>query len=207
MNGSVLGDYPSLFQNGAAVDIDLPEYDLRQKWQARDGLCGIEAFRIWILRVLPLIFGMRMCPFCPNCNHHDSIDGNLHCDPCQDMFGSNMLAGGGFCGGADAFGGAVEHQHDGNPHFHLHMHLVNMYQHGTLQDVAAALKKNALTAETLQAFHMHICNEEHPDIDARLESHLCLSRPSVFSSNIAFLLSCPINMYNLLGFECNYRIA
>ena len=77
-----------------------------------------------------------------------------------------MLACGGFCGGADAFGGAVEHQHDGNPHFHGHFHLVNIYQHSTLQDVAVALKKNALSAEALQAFHMHICSEEHPDVDA-----------------------------------------
>ena len=167
--GDVLGDYPSVYQsNGGndAISIDLPEYDLRQKWQSRDGLCGIEAFRIWILRVLPLIFGMRTCPFCPQCNHSDRKDDPLHCNPCQDMFGSNMLACGGFSGAAEAFGGAVEHQHDGNPHFHCFVHLVNIYQHGTLQDVANALKKNALNAEALKSFHMHICSEEHPDIDA-----------------------------------------
>jgi hypothetical protein len=54
-----------------------------------------------------------------------------------------------------------------------------------LQDVAAALKKNALTAETLQAFHMHICTEEHPDIDARLDSSLYLAQAECFP-NIVF---------------------
>ena len=45
----------------------------------------------------------------------------------KDIFGSSMLACGGFCGGADAFGAAVEHQRDGNPHLHAHVHLVNMF--------------------------------------------------------------------------------
>ena len=161
------GDYPSLHQSeeGAAT-IDLPEYDLRQKWQARDGLCGIEAFRIWTFIVLPRIFGMRMCPYCPYCNHNQRTEVDFEPRPCQDMFGSSMLAVGGFCGGCDAMGGAVEHQHDGNPHFHGHVHLVNIYQHGTLMDVAAAIRNNAITPETLQSYHMTICSEEHPDVDA-----------------------------------------
>ena len=183
-NGGNLGDHPSLFQSHASDDtvfVDLPEYDLRQKWQARDGLCGIEAFRVWILRVLPLIFGMRMCPFCPNCNHNQSQDKGLEATPCQDMFGSSMLSVGGFCGGADAMGGAVEYQRDGNPHFHLHMHLVNMYQHGTLQDVADALRNNALSAETLQAFHMAICSEEHPDVETRHAQQISSRHPKYAS--------------------------
>ena len=148
--------------------MDLPEYDLRQKWQARDGLCGIEAFRIWILRVLPLLLGMRTCPFCPYCNHNESRDGDILGEPCQDIFGSNMLAIGGFCGGSDAMSGAVEHQHDGNPHFHGHAHIINIYQHGTLKDVADSVRSEAIKPETILSYHMAICNEEHPDIEKHL---------------------------------------
>ena len=115
------------------MTVDLPQYDVRQKWQSRDGLAGIEAFRIWILKVLPLLFGLRTCPFCPYCNHNEGKK-DLG-EPCQDVFGSNMLSCGGFCGGTDALSGAVEHQKDGNPHFHGHAHIVNIWQHGSLAEV------------------------------------------------------------------------
>ena len=82
-----------------------------------------------------------------------------------DMFGSSMLPMGGFCGGADAFGGAVEHQHDGNPHLHFHVHVVNIYQHGTLADVAKAIRDGFLDADILKSYSQHICSEEYPDIE------------------------------------------
>ena len=80
--GSV--DYPSLHQGKDTSLIDLPDYDVRQTWQAKDGLCGIEAFRVWALRVFPLMFGMRVCPFCPYCNHHDPGGDVGEVSPCQD---------------------------------------------------------------------------------------------------------------------------
>ena len=58
----------------------------------------------------------------------------------------------------------VEHQHDGNPHFHGHAHVVNIYQHGTLEDVARAIRQGFLDSDTLKSYCMHICNEEHTDI-------------------------------------------
>jgi hypothetical protein len=133
----------------ATVSIDMPEYEARQRWQARDGLCGIEAFRVMTLLVFARIFGCRTCPFCPSCNHN-SESSIMKSEPCQDMFGSCMLPMGGYCGGADAFGGAVEHQHDGNPHFHGFVHLVNIYQHNTLDDVARAIRGGFLDASALK---------------------------------------------------------
>ena len=144
---------------------------MRQKWQARDGLCGIEAFRVWVYRVFPLLFGMRMCPFCPYCNHsnhhgtHVEWNAAAASNPCQDMFGSSMIAVGGFCGGSDAWGAAIEHQHDGNPHFHAHVHIVNLYQYGNLKDVMAAIRAKTLDPKVIQTYHMALCSEEHPDVD------------------------------------------
>ena len=87
-------DYPSLLQDEDTVLLDLPEFAVRQRWQARDGLCIIEAFRVWAMRVLPVLFGMRMCPFCPYCNHHEArVDGEVF-TPCQDIFGSTMSSNG-----------------------------------------------------------------------------------------------------------------
>ena len=154
--------YPSVFQSQDTSLVDLPEYDVRQRWQARDGLCGIDAFRVWIMRVLPLLFGVRMCPFCPACNHNQ--DHTLQHSRCQDVFGSNMLAMGGFCGGADALGGAVEHQHDGNPHFHGHVHIVNVWQHSTVQEIAEGIRSKSIDPQLQESYVQWICEERHPDV-------------------------------------------
>ena len=157
--------YPSLFQNLDTGILDIPQYDVRQRWQARDGLCGIEAFRVWILRVLPILFGIRMCPFCPDCNHAENFQDHSNFLSCQDIFGSSMMAIGGFCGGSDAIGGAVEHQHDGNPHYHGHVHIVNVFQHNPLQTILEMIKQKAIDPQTVLSYHQCICNETHPDID------------------------------------------
>ena len=153
--------YPSIFQSQQTSLVDLPEYDVRQRWQARDGLCGIDAFRVWIMRVLPVLFGVKMCPFCPSCNHNQ---GQVEFSRCQDVFGSNMLAMGGFCGGAEALCGAVEHQHDGNPHFHGHVHIVNVWQHSTVQEIVEGIRGKSIDSQLQKSYVQWICEERHPDV-------------------------------------------
>ena len=51
-----------------------------------------------------------------------------------------MLPMGGYAGGCYALGGACEHPREGDPHIHMNVHLVNAYQHGTLKNVAEALR-------------------------------------------------------------------
>ena len=75
-----------------------------------------------------------------------------------------MTPVGGFAGGADAFGCAVEHQREGPPHVHGHVHLVNAYQHKTMHEIAERLKSGLLSADAVQSFHMHLCSEEYPDV-------------------------------------------
>ena len=77
----------------------------------------------------------------------------------------NMTSVGGFCGGCDAFGCAVEHQREGPPHLHGHLHLVNAYQHKTMHEIAERLKSGLLSAGAVRSFHMHLCSEEHPDLE------------------------------------------
>ena len=44
------------------VLIDLPDYEARKCWRARDGLCVIDAFKVYILLAVARIFGVRTCP-------------------------------------------------------------------------------------------------------------------------------------------------
>ena len=64
-------------------------------------------------------------------------------DPgCQDLLGSNAKPMGGYCGLCDALALATEFQGDGTPHGHGFVTLTNIYQDGSLQDVADILEEN-----------------------------------------------------------------
>ena len=55
--------------NEDCVDIELPEYDIRQIAAARDPLAVVEAHRLNVCLRLAYLFGLRMCPRCPRCNN------------------------------------------------------------------------------------------------------------------------------------------
>ena len=101
------------------VDIDLPEYDIRQTATARDPLAVVEAHRLNVCLRLAYLLGLRMCPLCPRCN-----DGPWGC---QDLFGSNMRPTGGTLGGAVALEIGNEHQQHGTPHAHGQVHIMCLY--------------------------------------------------------------------------------
>ncbi len=86
-----------------------------------------------------------MCPRCPRCN--DSEFG------CQEIFGSNMRPVGGVLGGMTAFGGAVEHQNHGTPHFHFEGHVVCAYQYSTLKEVATLIETGGMSGDDVKRFN------------------------------------------------------
>ena len=94
--------YPNLEQEDDVL-VDLPDYDARKCWRARDGLCVIDAFKVYILLAVARISGVRTCPFCLVCNCKE-VGTKQHIKACQDMFWSSPM--GGFAGGCDALGGA-----------------------------------------------------------------------------------------------------
>ena len=114
------------------VDIELPEYDIRQIAAARDPLAVVEAHRLNVCLRLAYILGLRMCPRCPRCNHGPW--------GCQDLFGSNVRLSGGCLGGAVALELGNEHQQHGTPHAHGQVHVVCVYQFATLQDIATKVE-------------------------------------------------------------------
>ena len=93
-----------------------------------------------------------MCPSCPRCNSSNN--------PCQDRFGSNMLAMGGCMGGVPALGAATEHQKHGTPHVHGEAHIACIYQYGTLIDIANAIRDKLFDPEAVLDFHAWVCREE-----------------------------------------------
>jgi hypothetical protein len=66
-------------------------------------------------------------------------------------------------GMCSAYGGCVEYQHNTDPHLHANAHLVNIYQFGTLKEVALALEQKMLTPENIFDFKAWVSREEHFD--------------------------------------------
>ena len=97
-------DYPSLYQSVDTALLDIPEYAVRQRWQARDGLCGIEAFRVWIFRVLATIFGIRMCLVTKKCYSFFHICLVSFCMGFKIVYSSAILPPYVFCTFASAWG-------------------------------------------------------------------------------------------------------
>ena len=65
-----------------SIEVELPEYDMRSLATAQDPHALVEGYRLNIYLRLSTVFGVRMCPYCPQCKAHGF--------GCQDRFGSNM---------------------------------------------------------------------------------------------------------------------
>jgi hypothetical protein len=67
----------------------LLEYDERRRILARDNLASVDGFRTLVLATHEYLFGMRVCPYCPDCNNGENST------QCQDFVGSNATPEGG----------------------------------------------------------------------------------------------------------------
>ena len=99
-----------------------------------------------------------MCPDCPRCNFGDNFT------PCQDKFGNNMRPMGGSAGGMNAIGGGTEHQAVGTPHLHAQGHIVCMYQHDTLQEVADGIRAGFVNYQSVVDYQSWFHREEVMDM-------------------------------------------
>ena len=84
-------DTPSIEEDIAELDFsipdkcrDVPGYTTRRSILARDPLSCSDGFRIICRLVLRYVFGVRICPYCPSCNHE-----NFKGPACQDRRGSS----------------------------------------------------------------------------------------------------------------------
>ena len=136
--------------------LEPPEYDLRRLIHARDPLCVVDAFRVYVRVALARLVGMRMCPECPHCNKGQH--------PCQNRFGSNALPQGGAFGRLDAlFSGVEAQKSEGALHLHLKLFVQRAHQHKSLEEIARLIEAGSLDPAALKAFHCWVSNETYPD--------------------------------------------
>ena len=150
-------DLPRLAPEDTKNFVELPEYDLRRLIHARDPLCVVDAFQVYVRVMLARLAGIRMCPQCPHCNKGEN--------PCQNRFGSSAMPQGGIFGRADAIFSAIEAQKsEGALHLHFKLYVQRAHQHKTLQEIASMIKEGLLDPDMLKAFHCWISNETYPDV-------------------------------------------
>ena len=126
---------------------------------SRDPLCSVNAFRVSIGVVIAGLYGLRMCPDCPNCN------ADNHENFCMDEFGSNATPMGGSLGRADAMIGAVENQKaEGVLHLHFFVFLQMVHQFANLAEIGKMLKDRLLSVDELKAFVDHARCATYPDV-------------------------------------------
>ena len=153
---------PSPTDEEGDVLLELPEYDLRRAATMRDPHSVVEGFLVNIKLRLAWLLGVRMCPDCPRCNEPDAHGRRYGC---QDKFGSNMRPMGGVVGAATALGGGAEHQQVGTPHFHLQVHVVCMYQYGTLQDIAEKFETGLVECKAVLDYQSWLHREDVLDVE------------------------------------------
>ena len=163
-------DTPSIDHDFAELEFDVsdlcdyaPDFKTRRSIVARDPLCCSDGFRVLCRLVLCHVFGVRICPYCPDCNSE-----NFKGPPCQDRRGSSATVLGGVFGRADAVFGSIENQKAGALHLHLQLFIQCLHQHMPLYDIFRKLrdiKQNTIVAEYL-GYVNHVCKTTYDDIEA-----------------------------------------
>ncbi len=150
--------FPASEEDAESISVELPEYDLRRTITSRDPLCAVYAFLVNVKVILPSLYGLRMCPDCPNCCTSEN--------PCMDSFGSNATPMGGSAGRTDAFVGAVEAQKaEGVLHLHMFIFPQMLHQHKTLHDIGESLKNALVTVDAMKRFVSLTRRASYPDLD------------------------------------------
>ena len=150
--------------SSSTVSVELPLSSIRRKLCARDPKAVIAAYEYEVKYKFPWLMGLKTCPHCPDCNLPSSPY-----PPCQDLFGHNTLPMGGAAGLAVGSGGATEYQKMNTPHFHVNIHLGNMYRLKTLNQIADLIRKKWVDPKSVIRFHEWMHFEKNPSTTVKTE--------------------------------------
>ena len=142
----------------------IPGYDDRRALLARDPLASVDGFRTLCLLAYKYLFGMRVCPACPDCNNKESGSGA----PCQDIFGSNATPEGGVFERADGGFTSIEARKTaGSLHAHSQLHVQCLHQNTPLREIFnSVIPNNETLVQKYLDYKSHVCREVYADPEA-----------------------------------------
>ena len=163
-----------------------PNYEERRHLMARDALAAVDGFRTLVALAKQHLFGMRVCPFCPDCNN------GQHGRPCQDIFGSSAAPEGGAFGRIEGYTSIEAQKSTGSLHAYSQLFVQCLHQHTPLRDVLEALRSQpgAVVARYLKC-KTQVCRQVYAD-EAKAAEHL-LEREAAWPEykQTPFLISQP----------------
>ena len=147
---------------------NVPTYDQRRRTLARDSLASVDGFRALVALAHEHLFGVRTCPFCPDCNNGENSQ------PCQDLFGSSAKPEGGIFGRVDAIYTSIEAQKStGSLHAHSQVFVECLHQHTPLSEVMCLAQPRAReTIDGYLRYKEHVCRQVYADTGADMEKSL-----------------------------------
>ena len=181
---------------GVPMDDLFPSYDERTQVLARDALASVDAFWIIVLAAYEHLFGLRVCPRCPDCNagKDNSVDTENGTMPCQDFYGSNATSAGGIFGRIDAAYAAVEAQKStGALHAHLQLFIQCLHQHTPLAEILKRLReRHDDTIDRYLKYNAHVSRTIYEEVGEALEKRLALKEQEWPEfKRASAMISCP----------------
>ena len=155
----------------ARVDLEAllrhyPEYQQRVALMARNPLASVDGFRTIVMLTYRFLFGMKVCPFCPDCNNGE------HSAPCQDIFGNSSVPEGGVFGRIEAGFTSIEAQKSkGSLHAHSQLFVQCLHQHTPLSELLVELASRGNIVKDYLTYKAHVSRQVYADpqrADARL---------------------------------------
>ncbi|CAE8714602.1 unnamed protein product [Polarella glacialis] len=135
----------------------VPSYEERRRILARDPLAASDGFRLLMHLSFEFIFGVRVCPYCPDCNHVE------YGTPCKDLFGSSSKSGGGSFGRVDDIDMSIEAQKtSGCLHGHAQVFVQCLHQHTPLLEIFERMQEgNAELLQEYLRYKQHVCRQTY----------------------------------------------
>ena len=110
-------------------------YEDRVAALAHDSMASVDGFHVIVRLTLKHLFGLQICPHCPDCNNSDNYK------PCQDLFGNSSMSEGGIFGRIEASFISIDAQKSGGAlHAHSQIFVQCLRQHTPLAVVLDNIK-------------------------------------------------------------------
>ena len=162
---------------------------------SKDPLACVHAYDIAAKLILPTLYGLRMCPDCPNCALAEK--------PCMDMFGSNATPMGGGMGRADAVIGATEAQKaEGVLHMHFFIFLQMAHQFSSLEEIATKFREHMMSIDSLKRFHDYVRCATYPNLDEFLQKRDAIEKAWPAFAKDQVLSRAPTYAWEALRYDC-----
>ena len=145
--------------------MDLPK---RKKMLARDALACVDGFRTIVLETCARLFGLHVCPRCPDCNRGKGTT------PCQNLVGSSANCAGGVFGRMDAAFISFEAQKStGSLHAHCQLFVQCLHQFTPLREICERIsQEQGFIVDDYLTYKARVCRQVYAHVGTKHDKEI-----------------------------------